>query len=65
MFVPLVGERLRDPPATPLTELAIARQYLESKCATAGVDTLILGCTHYPLLTEHHPAGSRGRRRSP
>jgi glutamate racemase len=30
--------------------LAVARQYLEP-LVDQGVDTLILGCTHYPLLT--------------
>ena len=30
--------------------IAVARQYL-SPLQTAGIDTLILGCTHYPLLT--------------
>jgi glutamate racemase len=30
--------------------LSVAREYLEP-VAAAGVDTLILGCTHYPLLT--------------
>jgi glutamate racemase len=30
--------------------LAIAHSYLEP-LKTAGVDTLVLGCTHYPLLT--------------
>ena len=30
--------------------LGVAREYLEPM-QTAGVDTLILGCTHYPLLT--------------
>jgi glutamate racemase len=30
--------------------LAVAREYLDPVLA-AGVDTLILGCTHYPLLT--------------
>ena len=30
--------------------LAVAREYLEPVVA-AGVDTLVLGCTHYPLLT--------------
>ena len=29
----------------------VAREYLEPLKAT-GVDTLILGCTHYPLLTD-------------
>ncbi|ABK03962.1 glutamate racemase [Arthrobacter sp. FB24] len=30
--------------------LAVAREYLEP-LRTAGVDTVVLGCTHYPLLT--------------
>ncbi|MGE9807895.1 glutamate racemase [Janibacter sp. G1551] len=30
--------------------IAVAREYLEPVIA-AGVDTLVLGCTHYPLLT--------------
>ena len=30
--------------------LAVAREYLEPLKA-AGVDTVVLGCTHYPLLT--------------
>lgn len=30
--------------------LAVAREYLEP-VREAGVDTLVLGCTHYPLLT--------------
>ena len=30
--------------------LAVAHEYLDPLTA-AGVDTLILGCTHYPLLT--------------
>ncbi len=30
--------------------LEVAREYLEP-VAAAGVDTLVLGCTHYPLLT--------------
>ena len=29
----------------------VAREYLEP-LKTTGIDTLILGCTHYPLLTE-------------
>ncbi len=29
----------------------LAREYLQNICA-AGVDTLILGCTHYPLLVD-------------
>jgi glutamate racemase len=45
LFVPLVEEGLLD---HPLTELACA-EYLEP-LRTAAVDTVILGCTHYPLL---------------
>src|SRR6185503_13747284 len=30
--------------------LAVAHEYLDP-LTSAGVDTLILGCTHYPLLT--------------
>jgi glutamate racemase len=30
--------------------LSVAREYL-APLITAGVDTLVLGCTHYPLLT--------------
>ena len=29
----------------------VAREYL-TPLKNAGVDTLILGCTHYPLLTD-------------
>jgi glutamate racemase len=45
MFVPLVEEGWFDHPATEL----IAREYL-APLTVAGVDTLVLGCTHYPLL---------------
>lgn len=45
LFVPLVEEGWADHEATRL----IAREYLET-FAEAGVDTLVLGCTHYPLL---------------
>ena len=45
LFVPLVEEGWFDQPATEL----IARQYLEP-LQRAGVDVLVLGCTHYPLL---------------
>jgi glutamate racemase len=45
LFVPLVEEGWFDHPAAEL----IAREYLEP-LRTAGVDTLVLGCTHYPLL---------------
>jgi glutamate racemase len=45
LFVPLVEEGWTDHQATRL----IAAEYLEPMQA-AGVDTLVLGCTHYPLL---------------
>jgi len=45
LFVPLVEEGWHDDPVT----LEIARRYLEPLLAK-GIDTLVLGCTHYPLL---------------
>ena len=45
LFVPLVEEGWFDHPATEL----IAREYLEP-LRRAGVESLVLGCTHYPLL---------------
>jgi len=45
LFVPLVEEGWLDTEATRL----IAREYLQPM-VEAGVDTLVLGCTHYPLL---------------
>lgn len=45
LFVPLVEEGWFDHPAADL----IAREYLEP-LRQARVDTLVLGCTHYPLL---------------
>jgi len=45
LFVPLVEEGWFDHPAAEL----IARDYVEPLRA-GGVDTLVLGCTHYPLL---------------
>jgi glutamate racemase len=47
LFVPLVEEGYLDKQATYL----IAEDYLSS-FKTNGIDTLILGCTHYPLLKE-------------
>lgn len=47
LFVPLAEEGLTDP-ADELVRLA-ARRYLEPLAAW-GIDTLVLGCTHYPLL---------------
>jgi len=46
LFVPLVEEGWEDGSVT----REIARRYLEP-LREEGVDTLILGCTHYPLLT--------------
>lgn len=45
LFVPLVEEGWTDHEATRL----VAREYLEP-FTSAEVDTLVLGCTHYPLL---------------
>lgn len=45
LFVPLVEEGWVDKDATRL----IAREYLQP-LVEAGVDTVVLGCTHYPLL---------------
>ena len=49
LFVPLV-ENGRFRPGDPVIE-TVAREYLEPLRAT-GIDTLILGCTHYPLLMD-------------
>ncbi|HET9229535.1 MAG TPA: glutamate racemase [Thermoanaerobaculia bacterium] len=45
LFVPLVEEGWHDDPVTE----EVARRYLEP-LLEAGIDTLVLGCTHYPLL---------------
>ncbi len=45
LFVPLVEEGWFDHPVTRLT----AREYLKPVLAE-GIDTLVLGCTHYPRL---------------
>jgi len=45
LFVPLVEEGWFDHPAAEL----IAKEYLEPLRRT-GIDVLVLGCTHYPLL---------------
>ena len=45
LFVPLVEEGWLDHPVTRL----VAREYL-SLFAHHNIDTLVLGCTHYPLL---------------
>lgn len=45
LFVPLVEEGLWEDPVTD----EIARRYL-TELLDSGIDTLILGCTHYPML---------------
>jgi glutamate racemase len=45
LFVPLVEEGWHDDPVTE----EVAQRYLAPLLA-AGIDTLVLGCTHYPLL---------------
>lgn len=45
LFVPLVEEGLWEDPVTD----EIARRYL-TELIDIGIDTLILGCTHYPLI---------------
>ncbi|MDO8784776.1 MAG: glutamate racemase, partial [Syntrophales bacterium] len=47
LFVPLVEEGWLDHQVTRLT----AREYLEPML-TDNIDTLVLGCTHYPLIKE-------------
>lgn len=47
LFVPLVEEGWTDGPVTEL----VAERYL-SELRQADIDTLVLGCTHYPLLKE-------------
>ena len=47
LFVPLVEEGWLDHPATRM----IAGEYL-TPMREAGVDTLVLGCTHYPMLAD-------------
>lgn len=47
LFVPLVEEGWHDDPVTE----DIARRYLAPLLA-AEIDTLVLGCTHYPLLSK-------------
>ncbi|GAA3570086.1 glutamate racemase [Microlunatus spumicola] len=46
-FVPFVEAGITGGPEL----LAAAEEYLAPLAGAAGVDTLILGCTHYPLLT--------------
>jgi len=47
LFVPLVEEGLIDDPIT----LEMARRYI-SELMDYNIDTLVLGCTHYPLLRD-------------
>ncbi len=47
LFVPLVEEGMRKDPITKM----MAERYLEP-LLKEQIDTLVLGCTHYPLLTE-------------
>ena len=47
LFVPIVEEGWIRHPATEM----IAREYLKD-LGEKGIDTLVLGCTHYPLLSE-------------
>ena len=56
LFVPLVEEGWLDDPVTE----AVARRYLEP-LLDAGIDTLVLGCTHYPLLAPLARRASRVR----
>ncbi|MBK7595707.1 MAG: glutamate racemase [Gemmatimonadetes bacterium] len=46
LFVPLVEEGWFEHPATRL----VAEEYL-APLRAAGVDTIVLGCTHYPMLS--------------
>ena len=45
LFVPLVEEGMIDDPVT----VEMASRYLKPLMAY-GVDTIVLGCTHYPLI---------------
>ncbi|QAR32392.1 glutamate racemase [Geovibrio thiophilus] len=45
LFVPIVEEMMTE---SPIAELAV-KMYLE-ELSKKGIDTLVLGCTHYPLL---------------
>jgi glutamate racemase len=46
LFVPLIEEQWLHHPATQL----IVQEYLKPLC-TQDIDTVLLGCTHYPLLS--------------
>jgi glutamate racemase len=47
LFVPLVEEQLLDHPATTL----LIKEYLQP-IKNQSIDTVLLGCTHYPLLEQ-------------
>ncbi len=47
LFVPLVEEGWLEDPVT----VTVAERYLEPLLQT-GIDTLVMGCTHYPLLRD-------------
>lgn len=47
LFVPLIEEGMIDDPVT----VDIASRYLKS-FENQGIDTLVLGCTHYPLIKD-------------
>jgi len=47
LFVPLTEEGWEDHPVS----FSVANEYLHD-FASGGMDTLILGCTHYPVLTD-------------
>lgn len=49
LFVPLVEEGFSD--KDDIVVLEVAKRYL-APMVEAGVDTLILGCTHYPILLD-------------
>lgn len=48
LFVNLVEEGMIDDPVT----VIMIHRYLDEIIQSHGIDTLILGCTHYPLLQE-------------
>ncbi|MCC6335424.1 MAG: glutamate racemase [Myxococcales bacterium] len=57
LFVPLAEEGWVDGDVPRL----VAEEYLGRELLTGGVDTLVLGCTHYPLLSQviHKVVGPR------
>ena len=46
LFVNLVEEGMIDDPVT----VMMIHRYLDEMIETSGIDTLVLGCTHYPLI---------------